>query len=464
MSGKNVKVDDVSELQIDSLRQILEGQDIISLLTIPLIKEDECIGFVGFDSVAKRHVYSDYEEQLLKVYAQTLVNVKERIEKEQKLVSAKERAEESDRLKSAFLANMSHEIRTPMNGIIGFLDLLKEPDLSEENKVAYINIVTQSGHRLLDTINDIIEISRIEAGELKLKLSEVNCSELLGYYHGFFRQQTDQKGLKYKVASHIPQGVLYFQTDRNKLESIITNLLKNAIKFTQTGSVEFGCSREGDNLVFYVSDTGVGIPENRVEAIFERFVQADLSSSRTHEGSGLGLSIVKAYIEILNGKIWVDSQPGKGSTFSFSIPYIESKHSDSKHITSDVNHGRSKINAKILIAEDDSASYLYLEKMLAVQGTIFLHTKNGEDTVRIVRENPDISIILMDIRMGEVSGLEATRQIRQFNKDIPIIAQTAYALTGDRESVMDAGCTDYICKPYSRIELQKIVNKYIKHD
>jgi PAS domain S-box-containing protein len=460
-SGEVVKVDDVSGMPSGNLKKSFEEQKILSLLTIPLMQEHECIGFVGFDSVLKRHIYSDYEQQLLQVYAQTLVNVNERLIKEQKLITAKEKAEESDRLKSAFLANMSHEIRTPMNGIIGFLDLLKEPDLSEENKVAYFNIVTQSGHRLLDTINDIIEISRIEAGEVSVKMSEVNCSELLGYYHGFFRQQTDQKGLNYNISNQIPDGILCFKTDRNKLECIITNLLKNAIKFTQSGSVEFVCSMVGDNLVFHIKDTGVGIPGDRIEAIFDRFVQADISSSRPHEGSGLGLSIVKAYLEILNGKIWVESKPGKGSTFSFSIPYIQSKQAESKHVIADVINEISIACAKILIAEDDSASYLYLEKLLSGPGTVLLHTTNGEDTVRLVRDNPDISIILMDIRMGGMSGLEATEQIRLFNKNIPIIAQTAYSLGGDRERAIEAGCSDYISKPVSRSELNRIVNKYI---
>jgi PAS domain S-box-containing protein len=460
-SGEVVKVDDVSAMPLGILKQSLEEQKILSLLTIPLMQEGECIGFVGFDSVLKKHIYSDYEQQLLQVYAQTLVNVKERLIKEQKLITAKEKAEVNDRLKSAFLANMSHEIRTPMNGIIGFLDLLKEPDLSEENKAVYINIVTQSGHRLLDTINDIIEISRIEAGEVSVTMSEVNCSELLGYYHGFFRQQADQKGLNYTISNQLPGGIRSFQTDRNKLECIITNLIKNAIKFTHSGSVEFGCSMEGDNLLFHIKDTGVGIPEDRIEAIFDRFVQADISSSRMHEGSGLGLSIVKAYIEILNGKMMVESEPGKGSTFSFSIPFIQSKQVDSKNVNAVISNGINITNAKILIAEDDPASYLYLEKLLAGKGIILLHTTNGEDTVRMVRANPDISIILMDVRMEGMSGLEATEQIRLFNKNIPIIAQTAYSLGGDRERALEAGCSDYISKPVNRMELNRIVNKYI---
>jgi PAS domain S-box-containing protein len=458
--GEIVNIADVSLLQEKALYQLLKEQDILSLLTIPLMSEGGCIGFVGFDSMLKKHIYTDFEKQLLQVYAQTLVNVKERLEKEQKLIGAKEKAEESDRLKTSFLANMSHEIRTPMNGIIGFLDLLKEPDLSEENKAAYINIVTQSGHRLLETINDIIEISKIEAGELKINCSSVNISELIGYYHGFFRQQTDQKGLTYLISNQLPDDVLSFQTDRNKLESIITNLIKNAIKFTSSGSVEFGCSIKADDLVFYVKDTGAGIPSDKLKVIFDRFVQADISITRPQEGSGLGLSIVKAYIEMLNGKIWVDSIPGHGSTFSFSIPFIPVTESKStiKYLNSFPEANDSI--ATILIVEDDFASYLYLEKLLSAKGVTFLHTTNGSDTVKIVRENPDISIILMDIRLPGISGLEATRQIRMFNKTIPIIAQTAYSLNGDKEMAIESGCNDYISKPVNRSELQKLVRKY----
>ena len=237
------------------------------------------------------------------------------------LIRAKEKAEESDRLKTAFLANMSHEIRTPMNGILGFLELLKEPDLSEENKNNYLNIVSKSGERLLDTINDIIEVSKIEAGELQLYISPVNISELMNYYHGFFKQLADKKGLTYTVSNQLSPGSCTFETDRNKLESIIINLLKNAIKFTSFGSIEFGNFSAGEEVIFYVRDTGIGIHPDRIESVFGRFVQADQSNTRPHEGSGLGLAIVKAYIDMLGGKIWVESEIGKGSTFYFSIPY-----------------------------------------------------------------------------------------------------------------------------------------------
>jgi len=239
---------------------------------------------------------------------------------EEGLIKAKEKAEESDRLKSAFLANMSHEIRTPMNGILGFLELLREPDLSDENKNDYLNIVSKSGERLLDTINDIIEVSKIEAGEMQVHISPVNIHELMAYYHGFFKQLTDKKGLKFEVINQLPAEFSAFGTDRNKLESIITNLLKNAIKFTCSGSIEFGNRSAGEDLIFFVRDTGIGIHPDRIDSIFGRFIQADQSNTRPHEGSGLGLSIVKAYVDMLGGTIWVESEIGKGSTFYFSLP------------------------------------------------------------------------------------------------------------------------------------------------
>lgn len=458
--GEVVNVDNCLDLVECGLKKLLTGHDVISMLSIPLIKEGSCIGFVGFDSVREMHLYNDYEKQLLQVYAQTLVNVIERLEKEQKLIAAKEKAEESDRLKSAFLANMSHEIRTPMSGIIGFLNLLNEPDLSEENKNAYINIVTQSGLRLLDTINDIIELSKIESGGLQVKIGPVNLSELMGYYTGFFRHQTNQKGLEFIVANNVPDNIRMFQTDKRKLDSIISNLIKNAIKFTNSGSVEFGCSFEKDKLLFWVKDTGVGIPEDRLNFIFDRFVQGDISSSRPHEGSGLGLAIAKAYIEMLNGKITVQSIVGKGTRFSFEIPYlpVEERISLSQSVQNVVNN--EVRGSTILIAEDDYASYLFIQRALSGQGINFLRAMNGEDAVKMVKDNPEISVILMDIKMPGMTGLEAARRIREFNNSIPIIAQTAYSLSGDRELAIEAGCNDYISKPINRKELQTLIKKY----
>lgn len=458
LNGEIIQIDDVSELPDDDLRKFLEMQDIISMLNIPLIHENNYLGFIGFDYVKGKHIFNDYEKQLLQVYTQTLVNVKNRIEKEQYLIDAKEKAEESARLKSAFLANMSHEIRTPMNGILGFLGLLKEADLTEENKLAYIDIVTKSGNRLLDTINDIIEISKIETGEMQVNISSVNIPELLAYHHGFFRQQTQQKGLTFNLYNNLPLELNTCMTDRIKLESIISNLLKNAIKFTSKGTIELGCYFDSNNTVFYVKDTGIGIPADRVDVIFDRFVQADISNSRPHEGSGLGLSIVKAYLKMLNGKIWVESDTGKGSLFSFSIPSCAVTREEGNFNVTDIQNVQ-KFSKTVLIAEDDNASYLYLERLLAGNELKILRTTDGEATVKAVNENPEISLIIMDIKMPGITGLEATKRIRKFNKIIPIIAQTAYALDGDRDAIIGAGCNDYISKPVKPGDLLKMINR-----
>ncbi len=381
---------------------------------------------------------------------------------EQKLIQAKEKAEESDRLKSAFLANMSHEIRTPMNGIIGFLNLMKEPDLSEENKAAYINIVTMSGHRLLETINDLIEISKIETGAIQVNKSAISIAELIGYYTGFFHQQADQKGLEFFVSNRLPEKYNYFISDRNKLDSIISNLIKNAIKFTQSGSVNFGCYSENKRIFFYVKDTGIGIKEEHLSLIFERFVQGDFSTSRLHEGSGLGLAIVKAYVELLEGEIMVESKVGSGTIFSFSIPLVLAENENHRSSQNISDHKGSERKIKILIAEDDHASFLYLQKILLADGVTIMRTASGEDTVACARDNPDISVILMDIKMPGISGLEATRKIREFNRQIPIVAQTAYAMSSDRDMAMEAGFNDFITKPVNRHDLEKIVKKLIQ--
>ena len=237
------------------------------------------------------------------------------------LINAKEKAEESSRLKTAFLQNMSHEIRTPMNGILGFIELLKNPTLGGEDQVKYIEIVEKSGQRLLTTINDIIEIAKIESGTVELNLKDENIEDILQNLYNFFKPEIDKKGLSLKITCQPDHKNNRVFTDRYKLDSIFINLINNAMKFTVQGSIEIGCYRDGNFLVFYVRDTGFGISANKQEAIFERFVQADSAITRGHEGSGLGLSISKAYSELLGGKIWLDSIQNKGTTFYFSIPY-----------------------------------------------------------------------------------------------------------------------------------------------
>ena len=429
-------------------------------LTIPVIVENKIVAVAGVANKETDYDLSDVRQ--LRLLMDNVWKISERLVLIDNLKNAKQKAEESDKLKSAFLANMSHEIRTPMNGILGFLDLLKEPDLSEESKNEYISIVNQSGERLLNTINDIIEISKIEAGQLQLNFSDVNISEVMDYHYQFFRQQTDEKGLTYSITEHIQKEGAVVITDKHKIDGILTNLIKNAIKFTTKGSIEFGNFIKDNNLVFFVKDTGPGIPEDKIDMIFGRFVQGDLSPyTRSYEGSGLGLSIVKAYIELLNGKIWVESEVHKGSTFYFSIPYNPISLSINYYDEEEPVKYVFNKNAKILIAEDDDVSFEYIQNLLKKEGLSIIRAANGEEAVITAKENSDIALILMDIKMPVMNGIDATKQIRMFNKDIPIIAQTAYAMLDDRKNVMEAGCSDYISKPVSKTLLISKLNYFL---
>lgn len=372
------------------------------------------------------------------------------------LEKAKEKAEESDRLKSAFLANMSHEIRTPMNGVLGFAQILKNPNLENAEKLEYISIIEKSGERLMNTINDLIDISKIEAGQALVRTGEVNLNQLLDDLYSFFKVEAVQKNISLRIDSQAPDDVANILTDKEKLYSILSNLIKNALKFTEQGGVEFGYSIKSGFLRFHVKDSGCGIAPERHEAVFDRFVHADLNITRPYEGSGLGLPISKAYAEMLGGEIWLKSAEGEGSTFFFTIPHNVKEIARAK---TDVKFDTQEIDASaltILIAEDDKIAETLLTKILKTNGANLLYARNGEQAVRLCRENPQIDLVMMDVKMPIMDGYEATREIRKFNPDVVIIAQTAYALQGDREKALDAGCDDYISKP---IKPEILLNK-----
>ncbi|WP_395046593.1 response regulator [Flavobacterium sp.] len=388
------------------------------------------------------------------------------------LVIAKERAEESDRLKSAFLANMSHEIRTPMNGILGFAELLKGPGLTIEEQQEYIEIIDKSGKRMLNIINDIIDLSKIESGLMKMNIKDSNINEQVEYIYTFFKPEVEAKGMQLFFNNSLPAKESIIKTDREKLFSILSNLIKNAIKYSNEGSIEIGyilktgsestiqCIKK--ELEFFVKDTGIGIPKDRREAVFERFVQADIEDIHAMQGAGLGLSITKAYLEMLGGKIWLESEEGKGSTFYFTIPYnnkLEEKIvAENLVIDNEIVVHLKKI--KILIAEDDQTSKLFINKAIQPFGKEIINVSNGADAVEACHNNKDIDLVLMDIKMPIMEGNEALREIRQFNKEVVIIAQTAYGLNGDREKYLDAGFNDYITKPINRTELELLLHKY----
>ncbi len=392
-----------------------------------------------------------------------IVDISERKASELELLKAKQKAEESDRLKSAFLANMSHEIRTPMNSIMGFLSLLQEPELSGEKKDSYINIVKQSSTRLLNTINDIIEIAKIESGYVKIFPEEISISVLLEYFYDFFKPEADKKGLSLRVKDTVDKSTDVLRTDRNKLESILNNFMDNALKFTREGFIEIGAGREKDRIVFHVSDSGPGIPADRQEAIFNRFVQADMGINRSHEGSGLGLSISRAYAKMLGGEIFVRSRSGEGSTFYFTLPSGNASAGvmKSQEKAPPAKRPGKKKKACILVAEDDDASFIYTEAVLQAENFTVVRAANGEEAVRHCRENPDIGLVLMDLKMPRMNGYTATRKIREFDRKIPVIAQTAYALQGDEKKALAAGCDHYLTKPLTSKALLKCIWKYL---
>ncbi|MCB8964821.1 MAG: PAS domain S-box protein [Bacteroidales bacterium] len=379
------------------------------------------------------------------------------------LIMAREKAEENDRLKSAFLANMSHEIRTPMNGIIGFAELLKKPALTEEERETYVEIIKQSGQRLLDLINNLIDISKIEAGQLTASVSQVNISaELMSQYY-FFKREAELKGICLLLQGGEELPDLLLLTDKQKFISIVTNLIKNAIKFTSKGTIDYGFSMGQDSVEFYVSDTGMGIAPKMQSRIFERFVQGDISLTRPYEGAGLGLAITKSYVELLGGKINFDSEENVGTTFYFTLPLNKPpkkkklEPESEKEVEVVVKHN----HLKIMIVEDDKLSTLYLQSLLEPLAEEMFFADSGELAVQLVHDNSDIDLILMDIRMPDISGLEATRRIRQFNTGVVILAQTAFALSEDREESLAAGCNDYLTKPIKPNDLFQAIDKWI---
>ncbi|MBI9037456.1 MAG: GAF domain-containing protein, partial [Bacteroidales bacterium] len=381
----------------------LEHQGSLSKLWlgVPLKIKGKVTGVLAVQSYTDENAYNESDLKMLEFVSDQISISIDRKKAEQDLKAALINATESDRLKSAFLTNISHEIRTPMNGIVGFTNLLKEPDLSYEEKQEYINIIEKSSDRMLNTITDLVYISIIESGQVKISISDVNINEETENLFSFFKPEVEKKGMKLFLINSLPTKEAIIKSDREKLYVILTNLIKNAIKYSHEGSVKFGYLKKGKYLEFFVKDKGIGIPKDRQLAIFDRFVQADIEDKNVYEGSGLGLSISKAYVELLEGKIWVESDEGKGSVFYFTIPYnTEKKEISESNDTKieDKSESQDK-NLKILIAEDEEYVYEFLSIILKKIGEEILYAKTGEEAVEICRNNPDIDLILMDIKM-----------------------------------------------------------------
>jgi len=374
-------------------------------------------------------------------------NYMEALEKE------KQKAEESDRLKSAFLANMSHEIRTPMNSIIGFTDLLSRDGVNEKDHKLYLRYIRQSGDLLMHLIDDIIDFAKIEAGELTIRKQECNLNEMLDDLYVRFKEIIKEKvkpNLTLTLYKSIESYDLNIVTDPYRLNQILTNLLSNAVKFTEEGTIEFGYELlSSTKIVFFVKDTGIGIRSKDQKVIFERFRQVDGSLSRKYGGTGLGLAITRHLTELMGGKVKLESEIGTGSSFFIEMPLIRGISSnsinDKKVITNEIDVDWT--GKTILVAEDDSNNFNFINAVLKQTNATIIHAWNGQEAVSFVQKNSEIDIVMMDLQMPVLSGYDASTKIKQIRPELILIAQTAYALAGEKEKALNAGCDDYITKP-----------------
>ncbi len=382
----------------------------------------------------------------------------------QELSIAKERAQESDRLKTAFLQNMSHEIRTPMNAIMGFSELLVHNYNNKPKLENFSHIINQRCNDLLVIIEDILDIAKIESGQLSVTIENCNLNTLFSELQLFFAEQQlklQKQHIKLSLEAHSDPNISIILTDKVKLKQIFINLIGNAFKFTDIGSIEGGCKfDDNNNVIFFVADTGIGIPSDKQQFVFERFAQVKQSPNRLYGGTGLGLSIVKGLVELLGGRIWLESEIGKGSTFYFSIPHKSSLTLGHEPVIIEEKIKNFLQNKTILVVEDDSYNAAFIKEILSETGLNILYAQYGNQAVQIASTHP-VDLVLMDIGLPDITGYEAIRLIKQHKPQLKIIAQTAYAASDDKQKALEAGCINYISKPLKSKMLLSLLNKHL---
>jgi PAS domain S-box-containing protein len=379
---------------------------------------------------------------------------------------AKEKAEESDRLKTAFLANMSHEIRTPMNAIIGFSELLNDQDITVENRKEFVQLISDNSKVLLNLIEAVIDVAKIEAEQIKIVHSTCEVNQIIDELAEFYRNETKkftQKNIEIKTAKAIDDDQFAIVTDPLRFKQIMSNLMANAIKFTERGIVELGYELKNNHLLqFYVKDSGIGLPPDKLNLIFERFRQAEESSTKEYGGTGLGLTISRKLVELLGGEIWVESEMNKGSTFRFTLPIKMTKGALKTKPFENLSDKHDWSGKIILVAEDEKSNFDLVKAILLKTKAIIKWVKNGKEAVDFCMKNDQIDLVLMDIRMPEMNGYEATKKIKVFKPDLPIMSLTAYALAEDQEQSVTSGCDDHISKPIKPLELIDKMSRYLK--
>lgn len=372
----------------------------------------------------------------------------------------------SDRMKSSFLANMSHEIRTPMNSIIGFSNLLSAGSVNEKQKLEFVNYIQSSGKILLNLIDDIINIAKIEAGELRIKPSTCEpvkiIRELVNTFEGY-KNSLGKPDILIKTI--LPEESVIFKTDPFRLKQIVTNLISNAIKFTEEGTVTVKCEIKNERFVeVSVEDTGMGMTKEEMNILFSRFKRTKRSEEKNISGTGLGLAISKSLVELLGGQMWVSSVSGKGTRFWFHLPYA--RVTEDMLLTRQADSDKKEVlyswpDKTFLIAEDDHNAYIFLREILKKTGGTILHATNGREAIEAIKIEQSIDLVLMDIQMPEIDGYIATREIKKLRPTLPVIAQTAYAMDGDKEKCILAGCDNYITKPVDPAKILDKIGQFI---
>jgi len=384
-------------------------------------------------------------------------DISERKRMELELIKAKEQAEESDKLKTAFLENLSHEIRTPLNGMIGFVSLLKFKGIDESEKINYLDLIEESGNHLLSIIDDLIEISKIEAGQTDIRQSEFNLNELINDIFNFYNEMPKYQDSEIILGSvkGLTDKEAFVVSDKSRITQVFYNLLSNAFKFTASGRIDFGYTFvKKDRIRFFVKDTGIGIPSGSEEIIFERFRQLDVSTTRQYGGTGLGLTISRAIVEALRGRIWYESVSDQGSEFFFELKLKRiSKTTEPEPEKTEENIECNWSSKKVLVAEDEFSNFVLIKHILKQTDIQITHVENGLEALKELEGKNSFDIVLLDIKMPVMDGEETIKKIREKEMDIPVIAQTAYAMIDDGTRCLNAGCNDYITKPLKTVEL-----------
>lgn len=379
----------------------------------------------------------------------------------EKLRKAEQRARESDRLKTNFIQNISHEIRTPMNGIIGFTELMKEKNLTDAEKDEYLRIISDSSALLFNIVNEVLDISLIESGTQKVNYTKVSLNDLLDEVFLSFNTIVKNE-IEFSAEYGAERGSDIIRADEVKIEQVLRNLISNSLKFVEKGYIKFGYRIKDGVVQFFVEDSGIGIKKDMQQHIFERFTKDDLEKTKVYEGVGLGLAICKGLVGMMGGNIELESEPGKGSVFSFSIPLIldEDKVEELKPGSFDAGSISRIPRLKVLVAEDNFPNQLYIREVLSRLGHNSILASDGNEAISLCRQTNDIDLVLMDIKMPFADGYEALREIRKFKSDLYIIAQTAYALN-EREKALGEGFNDYIIKPFKAGQLAEAIDKFL---